>query len=166
MTLIGPSKEGRRGLIKQFKDWMTSAHEKINEEEAAKESKKINTFRVGSSGAIMGTGDALYTQCGRLAQARYLGFQASPTEEMRTMFNGGLTLEDFIEQRFRTLDLQYQKEVEVQGEIASGIVVSGRPDFDVLVKNEDEIYEAIGIEIKSLASPFSVIKFDKNGFPF
>lgn len=139
---------------------MTEAHGKINEEDAAKEAKKINTFRVGSSGAIV-DGAVYSTQCGRLAQARYLGAQSPPTEEMRVMFNGGFTLEDYIAKRFTTLGLKFVAEKEHNVEVAPGITISGRPDFELTIDGEE-----VGVEIKSLASPFSVIKQRKNRFPF
>lgn len=147
-------------LINKFKRLLTEAHGLINEEDAAKEAKKINTFRVGSSGAIV-DGAVYSTQCGRLAQARYLGFQSPPTEEMRVMFNGGFTLEDYITKRFTTLGLKFVAEKEHNVEVVPGITISGRPDFELTIDGQE-----IGIEIKSLASHFSVIKRYKNRFPF
>jgi hypothetical protein len=147
-------------LIKTFQELFTDAHKIITKEEAAKEAEKVATLRVGSSGALVG--DAMYvTQCGRLAQARYLGFQSSPTEEMRVMFNGGTTLEGFIKERLKTLGLQFRQEETYKTEVIPGIFISGRPDFEVNIDGE-----VIGIEVKSLASPFSVIKHAKNKFPY
>lgn len=143
-----------------MKTMMKDAHEQINTNEAAKENLKLSTYRVGSSGAIVD--DKVYTtQCGRLAQARFLGNQSPPTQEMRVMFNGGLTLEDYLTARFDLLGIKYVKEREHNSEIAPGIVVSGRPDFELTIDGED-----IGIEVKSLASPFSVMKQRKNKFPY
>lgn len=147
-------------LISKFKQMMKDVHELINKEEEAKEALKLNTFRVGSSGALV-EGEVYATQCGRLAQARFLGHQSPPTQEMRVMFNGGLTLEDHLTARFKTLNLNFYQERQQEGEIAPGIVVSGRPDFEVEMEGE-----LVGIEVKSLASPFSVIKQRKNRFPY
>jgi hypothetical protein len=147
-------------LINKFKQLMTDAHEAINKTEEAKEAEKINTFRVGSSGAIV-EGEVYSTQCGRLAQARFLGYQSPPTQEMRVMFNGGLTFEDFLAARFTKLGLKFHQERQQEGEIAPGIVVSGRPDFEVETETG-----LVGIEVKSLASPFSVMKQRKNRFPY
>ncbi len=139
---------------------MKESHEIINKEDESKEAKKVGVFRVGSSGAIVG--DSTYaTQCGRLAQARFLGRQSPPTEEMRVMFNGGLTFEDFIRIRFERGNYTFWAERQQEGEISPGIVISGRPDFEVELDGT-----VVGIEVKSLASPFSVIKQRKNKFPF
>jgi hypothetical protein len=146
-------------MIQQFKEMFTKAHEIINEKEAAKEATKQGIWRIGSSGAIV-DGKVYSTQCGRLAQARYLGFQSQPTEEMRYMFNGGLTLESFISERLDILGFEYTKEAEIKT-IIEGIELSGRPDFRVKLDSR-----WIGIEVKSLASPFSVIKLKKNRAPF
>lgn len=140
---------------------MTAAHHKINTIEASKEAEKIATFRVGSSGAITSENKAYYTQCGRLAQARYLGYQAPPTESMRAMFNGGLTLEDFVEQRLKVLGISFDKEKQIEVMLTPEIRVTGRPDFILHFEDGD-----VGIEVKSLASVFSVIKQRKNGQPF
>lgn len=139
---------------------MKEAHEEINKEDEAKEATKRETFRVGSSGAVVNN-EVYATQCGRLGQARFLGYQSPPTQEMRVMFNGGFTLEDYLEKRFTTLGLKFTKEVARDGEISPGIVVSGRPDFEVEINGE-----LVGVEVKSLASPFSVIKQRKNRFPY
>jgi len=147
-------------MIKKFKELMKEAHEIITEKEANKEDAKRGILRAGSSGAIV-NGDVYATQCGRLAQARLLGHQSSPTQEMRVMFVGGFALEDFIEERLKTLNLTYKKEEQCEETIAKGVTISGRPDFDVLLNEE-----WVGIEVKSLASPFSVIKQRKNKFPF
>jgi len=139
-------------VINKFKTLFTEAHTQINKADAAKEALKVATFRVGSSGAL--TSKGMYSPpCGRLAQARYLGFQSPPTEEMRVMFNGGTTLEDFITARLKTLKLKFRQEQEFNIEIAPGIPVSGRPDFEIKIGKE-----WVGLEVKSLASPFSVIK--------
>lgn len=151
-------------IIPKLRELFKDAHEKINKQEADKEATKLGTLRAGSTGAIVGD-TALYTSCGRLAQARLLGFQSEPTQEMRLMFNGGLTLEDYIETRLKAADVMFTKEEPVQVEIEPGIVVSGRPDFDVILELK-EGRKAVGFEIKSLASPFSVIKQRKNDFPF
>jgi hypothetical protein len=147
-------------LLNKFKKMMKEAHEIINSKEVSKEALKINTFRVGSSGAVV-DGEIYSTQCGRLAQARYLGAQSPPTQEMRVMFNGGLTLEDYLAKSFESLGLSYVAEKEYNREILPGITVSGRPDFEVVVYGIP-----VGIEAKSLASPFSVIKQRKNKFPY
>ncbi len=139
---------------------MKDSHELINKADEAKEAKKVGVFRVGSSGAIVGN-DIYATQCGRLAQARYLGQQSPPTQEMRVMFNGGLTFEDFVKTRFEAGNYKFWAERQQEGEISPGIVISGRPDFEIELDGQ-----IIGIEIKSLASPFSVIKQRKNRFPF
>jgi PD-(D/E)XK nuclease superfamily len=151
-------------VIKKIKEIFSEAHKKINEAEEEKEGLKVGTLRAGSSGALVKGGMALYSGCGRLAQARLLRYQAQPTEQMRLMFNGGLTLEDYIESRLQASNINYIKEETVECNI-EGMVLSGRPDFQILVE-EDELQRYIGIEVKSLASPFSVIKQRKNGFPF
>jgi PD-(D/E)XK nuclease superfamily len=151
-------------VIAKLKELLKDAHEKINKEEARKEELKVGTLRAGSAGAVVGD-SYLYTQCGRLAQARLLGYQSEPTQEMRLMFNGGLTLEDYFETRLKAADIVYGKEEPVQVELEPGIIVSGRPDFDIILELP-EGRRALGIEIKSLASPFSVIKQRKNDFPF
>lgn len=139
---------------------MKQAHDSITVEDQEKELKKIETFRVGSSGALVD--DKMYaTSCGRLAQARFFGHQSPPTQEMRVMFNGGFTLEDFITKRLQVLGLTFKQEQEYNIEITPGLVVSGRPDFEVMIDGEE-----VGIEVKSLASPFSVMKQRRNGFPF
>lgn len=147
-------------LINKFKKLFKEAHEKINKIEEDKEAAKWGTFRVGSSGALR-DGDVYSTQCGRLGQARLLGYQSPPTQEMRVMFNGGITLEDYVQQRLEANNLPFIKEHSHAVELLPGITVSGRPDFEVEIDGE-----IIGIEVKSLASPTSVIKHEKNRFPY
>jgi PD-(D/E)XK nuclease superfamily len=147
-------------LIKDMKSIMRKAHDRITINEKVKEAEKAGVFRAGSSGAIV-DGHGYTASCGRLAQARLLGYQSDPTQEMRVMFNGGLTLEDYLEVRFKAIDIPFYKEREVKDGLTSDIVISGRPDFDVYVGGK-----WVGIEVKSLASPFSVIKQRKNRFPF
>lgn len=144
-----------------MKTLFKEAHEKINKEEAFKEELKVGTLRAGSSGALVGNSQ-YYTQCGRLAQARFLGYQSRPTQEMRLMFNGGLTLEDYFESRLKANNIKYKKEESIQVQV-EGIKapISGRPDYEIELDGK-----WVGVEIKSLASPFSVIKQRKNGFPF
>lgn len=150
---------GVLNMIEKFKSLFTEAHEKINEADKTQEAKKQGLWRIGSSGALV-DGKIYDTRCGRLAQARYLGFQSAPTEEMRSMFVGGLSLEDYIEERLDKLGLTYRKEEEVAVTIGE-MELSGRPDYMVLIDGE-----WVGIEVKSLASPFSVIKLKKNRAPF
>lgn len=147
-------------LIKTFKGLFTDAHKIITQQEASKEAEKVRTLRVGSSGALV-EDDMYATQCGRLAQARYLGYQSAPTEEMRVMFNGGTTLEDFVTKRLTTLGLTFKQEETYKIEVIPGIEISGRPDFEVEIDGQ-----LVGIEVKSLASPFSVMKHHKNKFPY
>jgi hypothetical protein len=151
-------------MIKKMKEIFSEAHRKINEAEKKKENLKVGTLRAGSSGAITASGQ-LYTGCGRLAQARLLGYQSEPTEQMRLMFNGGLTLEDYMESRLQACNIDYTKEEPIECNVEGVGIISGRPDFQILVE-DGGIRRYIGIEVKSLASPFSVIKQRKNGFPF
>lgn len=151
-------------MIKQMKELFTEAHGKINEKEREKEAAKLGTLRAGSSGALVDD-KAYYAQCGRLAQARMLGYQSEPTEEMRVMFTQGLALEDYIEERFKALGLEYGKEEPVETFFDDIGFISGRPDYEVFIRNENGGLKLVGIEVKSLASPFSVIKQKKNDFP-
>lgn len=148
-------------LLAKVKSLMKDAHVQINKDDAAGESVRTGTLRAGSTGAMLPSGEILAAQCGRLAQARFLGQQQAPTTEMRAMFNGGFALEDYLEKQFKASGIEYRRETPVQLELSKGIVVNGRPDFDIKVGDE-----WVGVEVKSLASPFSVIKQVKNGFPF
>lgn len=148
-------------LIHTFKKVFKEAHEIINKQEEDKEALKQGIFRAGSSGAIV-DGNVYSAHCGRLAQARFLGYQSPPTQEMRVMFNGGITVEDFIETRFKVTNIKFLKEQEIKiVDFLPNIAVSGRPDFDVEIDGE-----MVGIEVKSLASPFSVMKHKRNRFPY
>lgn len=147
-------------LINRFKELMTEAHKVINKQDAEVEKQKQGVFRVGSSGALV-DGDIYAAGCGRLAQARYLGEQTPPTESARAMFQGGFAVEDLVEARFKAMGIEYKKEVATTSSLVEGLEVSGRPDFEALIDGE-----WVGVEVKSLASPFSVIKLKKNGYPF
>ena len=148
-------------MISKIKAVFKDAHLKVNEADQAKELKRLGELRAGSVGALMPDGSAYYSQCGRLAQARLLGEQQPPTAQMRAMFNGGFALEGFIESNLVAAGLEFTKEQPCSAEIAPGVVVHGRPDFDVKLGDE-----WVGVEVKSLASPTSVIKQVKNDFPF
>lgn len=142
-------------LQKMFEDGTVAR----NAESSEKEKLKLGTARAGSSGAITEDGKHLYTQCGRLAQARMLGYERAPSQSLLAMFEGGLSLENFIEKNLLAIGAEFKKEEPVKGNIG-GIPVSGRPDFDILIDGE-----YIGMEVKSMASPFSAIKQVKNRFP-
>ena len=138
---------------------ITNSVEVINAQKAAAEKTKLGTLRAGSSGAITKEGAHYYSGCGRLAQARFLGFERSPTASLLTMFEGGLALENYIEKGLIASGSTFKKEEPVIGKVGRAIV-SGRPDFDILIEGE-----WVGVEVKSMASPFSAIKQVKNGFP-
>lgn len=146
-----------------IRDRIESATALINEEKAAQEKLKLGMCRAGSTGAVSKDGKNYYADCGRKAQARYLGFERSPTSSLLTMFEGGLALENRIEKALAATDTgaepSFSKEQSVQGKV--GLTkVSGRPDFDIVVEKE-----LVGLEVKSMASPFSAIKQVKNAYP-
>jgi hypothetical protein len=146
--------------IQKLKEVLHAGHKLINEQQDATEAARLGELRAGSAGAITADGKAYYTQCGRLAQARLLGHQQQPTTEMRAMFNGGFALENYLEEQFKAAGFEHTKEPKYSKEIAPGLTVYGRPDFEFTIEGT-----RVGLEIKSLASPFSVIKQVKNGFP-
>lgn len=145
--------------ILALQDLFTKSVGVINDQKAAEESKKLGTCRAGSSGAITKDGAHYYSQCGRLAQARLLGFERAPDAKLLTMFEGGLALENYIEKALTAAGATFKKEEPVKGKIGK-VTVSGRPDFDIAIDGE-----FVGMEVKSMASPFSAIKQVKNGFP-
>jgi hypothetical protein len=150
-------------MINKLKKVLKDGHEKINKRESEREESKIGFLRAGSSGAIVNS-TALYTDCGRKAQARLLGYSPEPTEELRLMFNCGLTLENYIETRLQAAGIDYGKEEEITRYFDDIGYISGRPDFEVFLE-EKGVRKLIGIEVKSFVSPFSVIKQRKNDFP-
>lgn len=160
--------------IKFFKKMTTLAHNKKSEEDSEKEAEKIGILRGGSAGALVGE-KAYYSQCGRLAQARLLGKQNEVSESQRAMFQGGFTLENYVQEILDKNEITYLKEKSFIVEWPGLGKIGMRPDFDIFLSKEGwdgistEHYiggEWLGIEVKSLASPFSVIKQQSNKFPF
>lgn len=147
--------------LQDFKKAAKTAHEKQLKDESVKEAGKLGILRGGSAGALVGD-KAYYSQCGRLAQARLLGKQIPPTQSMRMMFNGGYTLENAVEDIFKNADIEYVKENDRLVNHPEIGYIGMRPDFEIMTASNGWL----GVEVKSLASPFSVIKQKKNGFPF
>lgn len=131
----------------------------INASKAVLELAKLGTARAGSGGAITEDEKHYYTGCGRLAQARLLGFERPPSTSLLAMFEGGLALENFLEKIYLAAGLEFKKEQPISGQIGR-TVISGRPDFDLNIDGR-----WVGVEVKSMASPFSAIKQAKNGYP-
>lgn len=146
-------------MISRIKAIFAEANANLNLQREEEEKKKLGLARGGSAGAIMENGEALYTDCGRKAQARLLGQQSGKSENDRMMFQGGFAVENHIEEYLKTAGIPYAKEVEKLGLIGD-VEVSGRADFDILLDGE-----WVGVEVKSMASPFSTIKQVKNKFP-
>lgn len=147
-------------LFDKIKDIFDKGHEVIAIADAAKEKEKLGHLRAGSTGAIVG--DKVYTtKCIRLDQARQLGYQGSISQNDRVMFAGGLALEDYVEQYLRAAGVSYKKEQTTEIEfLYSGQKLSGRPDFELELDGK-----WVGVEVKSMASPFSVAKQVRNRFP-
>ena len=169
-------------IISQIKEVFSNANEVLNEQRKEEEKAKLGIARGGSAGAITGKGEALYTDCGRKAQARLLGVDSGKSQSDRAMFEGGFALENYIEKYltvskevnegrlkiklkkqleefFKKAGVEFEKEAELLGKIGE-VTVSGRADFRLTLDSE-----TVGIEVKSMASPFSTIKQVKNKFP-
>lgn len=147
--------------LKEFKKWSRLASKKQNLVDKNKEKTKEGVLRGGSAGALVG-GTAYYSQCGRLAQARLLSKQIPITESQRVMFSQGYAMEEVVKGILQESGLKFKQEKDYLIDNSEIGKIGMRPDFEIYSRTDDWL----GIEVKSLASPFSVIKQKKNGFPF